>query len=439
MSGKKRIGSARDFLGYLRGEFSGSERHEFERALEADPFSREALEGMEEISPAQAEEDILSLHSRLSQRVTGSGRKSHIKRMSRRSRIALYSVAATVASLMIIGTLFLQIFDLNPSSREETMAGEQVREESGIMQDAQERQEAPQAVPEQQQAVPEKQQAAPEQKQAAPEQKQAAPEQPQAAPEQPQAVPERQKTGAQGAGFEKESGGANEITEVTGEIDEVEGGIVALEAAPAIAAAGTEAVSGDLTPVADVQVADVQVADVQVAAVQVADVPMAAETYAAEPKGRAAKRADETREPESKSAFQVNGEWESDVELVMKSDPSSLDEVFLVVRPYDATPPARKGYRQAEPEGGFEQYKNYIRDNIRIPDPGTEGRAIVMLGFTVTARGEIGAILPLRSPGQAYTDEAIRLITGGPSWNPASDTAGTIEENIRLLIVFNRD
>ena len=47
MSGKKRIGSARDFLGYLRGEFSGSERHEFERALEADLFSREALEGMD--------------------------------------------------------------------------------------------------------------------------------------------------------------------------------------------------------------------------------------------------------------------------------------------------------------------------------------------------------------------------------------------------------
>ncbi len=94
---------------YLKGDLSNQERNSFERDLEGDPFNREALEGLETLTPAQAEEDILSLHTRLR------------KRLRRRRKIAWYSAAASIASLLIIGTVFLQIYDFNPEVAEETL------------------------------------------------------------------------------------------------------------------------------------------------------------------------------------------------------------------------------------------------------------------------------------------------------------------------------
>ena len=70
MSGKKKYKTAGEFLRYLRGELSGRERHAFERELEADPFEKEALEGLESLSGDEAEEDILSLHARLRKRLS---------------------------------------------------------------------------------------------------------------------------------------------------------------------------------------------------------------------------------------------------------------------------------------------------------------------------------------------------------------------------------
>jgi len=102
MCAKKRNITSSDFLRYLNDELSNQERHDLERRLEADAFDREAMEGLESISPAKAEKDILSLHANLE------------KRLGRRKRIAWYSIAASVISILIVGTIFLNIYDLNP-------------------------------------------------------------------------------------------------------------------------------------------------------------------------------------------------------------------------------------------------------------------------------------------------------------------------------------
>ncbi|MEN8230963.1 MAG: carboxypeptidase-like regulatory domain-containing protein, partial [Bacteroidota bacterium] len=108
MSGRKKHRGANEYLQYLKGELSNQERHSFEKELEGDPFGKEALEGLETLTPEQSEEDILLLHSRMR------------KRLGKKRRIAWYSAAASIASLLIIGTIFLQIYDLNPEVAEET-------------------------------------------------------------------------------------------------------------------------------------------------------------------------------------------------------------------------------------------------------------------------------------------------------------------------------
>ena len=70
MSDRRNNRRVQDFLQYLRGETSGRERNLFERELEGDPFAKEAMEGFEQLSDAQLEEDLLSLHDRLRKRIT---------------------------------------------------------------------------------------------------------------------------------------------------------------------------------------------------------------------------------------------------------------------------------------------------------------------------------------------------------------------------------
>ncbi len=86
-----------DFLRYRRNEMSFKERNAFERELQKDPFAEEASEGFEGIYPGQAEDDINRL------------RKSLTQRISRKHRIIYYRIAASVAVLMIISSIFIVV------------------------------------------------------------------------------------------------------------------------------------------------------------------------------------------------------------------------------------------------------------------------------------------------------------------------------------------
>lgn len=119
MSGKKKHRNFNDFLHYLKGVFSNRERHSFERDLESDPFAKEALEGIERLSPEQAEEDLLELHFRLREQL--ARKEPARKRLARKRRIAIYSAAAVIASLLIVGTVFLQLYDPDPEKAEKKL------------------------------------------------------------------------------------------------------------------------------------------------------------------------------------------------------------------------------------------------------------------------------------------------------------------------------
>ena len=66
--------------------------------------------------------------------------------------------------------------------------------------------------------------------------------------------------------------------------------------------------------------------------------------------------------------------------------------------------------------------------------PGTKGGS--RLSFSVHTDGSIDSIKIIRSPGKIFSDEAIRLLRSGPSWQPAEENGQIIEDQVRLRIVF---
>lgn len=83
------------FLRYLKGVMSDREKNTFERELQKDPFAAEAMEGLSEISPESAGNDISQLESQVQ------------RKASRRERFVIYRIAASVAVLMIISSVFI--------------------------------------------------------------------------------------------------------------------------------------------------------------------------------------------------------------------------------------------------------------------------------------------------------------------------------------------
>lgn len=84
-----------DFLRYQRGEMTGEEMNSFERDLQKDPFLEEAAEGFALISPDEASDDYNKLHKQLQHRA------------KQRRRVIYYRIAASIAALMVISSIFI--------------------------------------------------------------------------------------------------------------------------------------------------------------------------------------------------------------------------------------------------------------------------------------------------------------------------------------------
>jgi hypothetical protein len=91
--------SLKEFFRYLAKELKGRERNLFERELQKDPFTDEALEGFAMLDHEDALKDISELQSRLK------------KRTNRKGSIAFYRIAAAVAILTALSVIILLIDD----------------------------------------------------------------------------------------------------------------------------------------------------------------------------------------------------------------------------------------------------------------------------------------------------------------------------------------
>jgi hypothetical protein len=463
MSGKKKHRSTNDYLNYLKGEGSGQERHAFERGLEADPFEQEAMDGLETLSAKEAEEDLLALHNSLR------------KRLSRRRRVAFYSVAATVASLLIVGTVFLKVHDFNPRAEEEKLYPEKSFEDL-----VPEKSEPVAASPEEVlDATVEVQDADKglvfESEDLPAESRDIAQIQAIQEPEKKLEV-SRMAAPMEAEEIQTDEMQAEEITYMEAEpvarpddVQEARSGRKfqrAKKAQGVIPAEQKQAAPGEVFSQQDLeQMLTGKVTGIVISAEDQGPIPGAVivnrdvnSGVYTDLEGRFGLPVQENTNTTLVASYigMKTQEYEVEngahLELVMQPDAATLDEVVVVghvaereVQPtgsafelYQAEEDKGDSYRVPEPSIGFRNYRKYMEENIRYPEELSTQKEVVVLKFTVTRAGSIDDVIALRTPGVSYTEEAIRLLMDGPAWNPASNEQGTRDESVRMRIVFKR-
>lgn len=99
MKRNNKYGKARieDFLRYMKRHMTESERNAFEKELQRNPFAEEALEGLESIGVTESKKDLAHLGKRISHKI------------NRKRRFTYYRIAASVAVLMIISSVFIVV------------------------------------------------------------------------------------------------------------------------------------------------------------------------------------------------------------------------------------------------------------------------------------------------------------------------------------------
>lgn len=97
-----------DFLRYANGKMTDREKNDFERELQRDPFAADAVEGFSEISSENSGSDLAELKRELKSRT------------SKRQRFVYYRIAASVAVLMIISSVFIIVQRNSDITREES-------------------------------------------------------------------------------------------------------------------------------------------------------------------------------------------------------------------------------------------------------------------------------------------------------------------------------
>jgi len=468
MSAHRKHKTLNAFLRYLKGELSPEERHDLERDLEADAFEKEAMEGFERIAPGDLEEDMLSLHAQMR------------RRLQKRRRVALYGIAATVASILVVGTIFINIYDFNPDADKEALQTEEsLPREEGQAEKSQPAQDQDTQVAEALKS-PEsvKAQEAAERQVAAEETgitEEAGADEGEAAAKQEREmalldVAEAEPAEAEAAGVTAPQMARDQVPELAEEMAPEADEVLAVEAAPTRrqkrAASKGQPVPSRVDQVQAAELVAGRVSGVVISAEDLNPLPGATvftkdsdSGVITDMQGRFTIPAGEQPQTTVVASYvgMVTEEYQLDPgqenRVVMQPDPSTMDEVVVMAQgdqnekyPVGAVQKVQVNqgdnyaeYQGAEPVEGIQAYKMYMEKNIRFPAGDTLGkRWVVVITFKVNPDGSLSGIQTLRSPGEAFSEEAIRLLEEGPPWNPAQDESGTTEDVVRMRIVFKK-
>jgi hypothetical protein len=94
-----------ELLRYTEGKMTDEERNAFEKKLQKDPFADEAAEGFASISTSGVSDDLKMLEKRLK------------VRLSRRNKFIYYRIAASIAVIMILSSIYLIVRRTRPSDQ----------------------------------------------------------------------------------------------------------------------------------------------------------------------------------------------------------------------------------------------------------------------------------------------------------------------------------
>jgi protein TonB len=99
---------------------------------------------------------------------------------------------------------------------------------------------------------------------------------------------------------------------------------------------------------------------------------------------------------------------------------------------------AQPVYIQAGPVDGYPTLYAYFSSELKYPETMMKDsiQGVVMVVFTINAKGEPEKITVDQSLGKAFDDEAVRLIKNMPAWKPATYNEKPVPSRISLPITF---
>ncbi len=96
-------------------------------------------------------------------------------------------------------------------------------------------------------------------------------------------------------------------------------------------------------------------------------------------------------------------------------------------------------YIPAKPEGGYSKYKAYILEHLVHPDVTMKKKQVVVFKLKIGSTGKIVDFKVVKSPGEEYTQEAIRVLKSGPNWIPSKRNGINEESQVTYRVVFKRN
>lgn len=103
-----------------------------------------------------------------------------------------------------------------------------------------------------------------------------------------------------------------------------------------------------------------------------------------------------------------------------------IDEIFTIVE------------QQPSPKGGLKAFYDYVGSNMEYPAKarrmGLEGR--VFVEFVVEKDGSLTDIQVVKGIGGGCNEEAVRVISGAPKWNPGKQRGREVRVRMVMPIMF---
>lgn len=126
------------------------------------------------------------------------------------------------------------------------------------------------------------------------------------------------------------------------------------------------------------------------------------------------------------------------IDISMESDLRLLSEVIVTKDVERRSKSDRQPSTPAGPKGGNAAFEEYVKENIRYPESGKEDqvKGTVRLLVTVYPNGKITNIEVIKSLGEAFDQEAIRLVRESPGWVAATENGDGLTSKIKVKIRF---
>lgn len=443
--------SLSDFLNYLKGLFSGRERNALEKHMQKDPFAEEAMEGFENLSTDEIKEDLLKLNARLH------------RRMEKNNRVLFFRIAATIAVILTVSTLY---FTLSDRKLEDFEGNKEITE---VIPDSENLKEEPVEISNLQEERFEKEDSEPEEMKIA-DKKETDTEPLEEVDQEEEGgnkiineVDAAQPVLAQPTKTEIQK--EEKLTEPAMVTEEVQEEAISVPEQDVFAPPATRAKSATRRQVlvsADEKISSEILSGKVISAEDSMPIPGASVVIKGTDMGTVTNKEGQftfssiqVNNPILEASFigmenqEINVRRGENIEITLQPSEMALSEVVVVgyepenenvgavseIRDLDNE--VVNSYKGAYPEQGFREFRNYIEKNIIVPDTSVE-KVVVVLKFVINKNGRPEEIKAVRSPGEKYTLEGIRLLKDGPDWIPAENEGTYIPIENRIRIVFRK-